>query len=233
MTKEVRLWMDGKAVLASPGETILEVAKREGIFIPTLCHLDGLADIGVCRLCIVEVNGRITTSCTTKVQPDMKVNTNTPKLNDLRRTILELIFAERNHVCSICVSNGHCELQDLACKLGMEAVDVPYAYPRLPLDASHPRFIIDHNRCVLCGRCVRVCAEVEGAHTWGIAFRGKEARVITDLAVDWGDAETCTSCGKCVQACPTGAIVLKGKATGEMEKMPQLVSELTQRRGDG
>jgi bidirectional [NiFe] hydrogenase diaphorase subunit len=229
--KEIVIRIDGQEVHASVGKTILEVAKEKGIFIPTLCHLDGLSDIGACRMCIVDVGGKIVTSCTTEIANGMEITTQSERLTKLRRMNLELIFAERNHVCSFCVSNGHCELQDLACDLGMDSVRVPYAYPRLSLDASHPRFIVDHNRCILCGRCVRVCAEVEGAHTWGIGARGRDARVITDLAIDWGEAETCTSCGKCVQVCPTGAIIEKGKATAEMVKRPELVAELTERRG--
>lgn len=230
MTKKVALQIDGTPVDADAGQTILAVAQKHGIDIPTLCHLEGLSDVGRCRLCLVEVGGKVVTACTTQVAPGMEVLTGTKRVKDLRRMVLELLFAERNHVCSICVSNGHCELQDLACDLGMESVRVPYAYPRLSLDATHPRFIVDHNRCVLCGRCVRVCAEVEGAHTWGIADRGVQARVITDLAVPWGEAETCTSCGKCVQVCPTGAIIEKGRATAEMTKEPDLVAGLAERR---
>ena len=86
--------------------------------------------------------------------------------------ILELLFAERNHVCSVCVSNGHCDLQTLAQKLGMTHVRFPYRYPKLPVDASHERFVLDHNRCILCTRCVRVCDEIEGAHTWDVMARG-------------------------------------------------------------
>ena len=228
--KEILIRIDGKEVSAPAGSTILEVAKQQGIPIPTLCHLDGLSDIGACRMCIVDVGGKIVTSCTTKIAEGMEVITNSDRLAELRRLNLELIFAERNHVCSMCVSNNHCELQDLACDLGMQHVEVPYAYPKLSLDASHPKFIIDQNRCILCGRCVRVCAEVEGAHVWGIAGRGSEARVITELGIDWGDAEMCTDCGKCVQVCPTGAIVEKGKAAAEMEKHPELVTTLKERR---
>lgn len=226
----IEIRIDDEVIRTTRGKTILEVAKENGIRIPTLCHLDGLPDIGACRLCIVDVDGRIVTACTTAVRDGMTVNTQTEQVKELRRTILELLFAERNHICSFCVSNGHCELQDLACELGMDSVRVPYSYPKLSLDASHPRFIIDHNRCVMCARCVRVCSEVEGAKAWGIAYRGSKVRVITDLDVDWGDAESCTGCGKCVEVCPTGAIVLKGKATAEMEKHPELVEELQARR---
>ena len=132
--------------------------------------------------------------------------------------ILELLFAERNHVCSVCVANGHCDLQILALKLGMTHVHFPYQYPRLPVDASHERFGIDHNRCILCTRCVRVCDEIEGAHTWDVMSRGVDCRVITDLTQPWGKSESCTGCGKCVQVCPTGALSEKGKSVAEMSK---------------
>ncbi len=233
MVKEIGLRIDGKDVRTTAGKTVLAAAKENGVSIPTLCHLDGLSDVGSCRLCIVEVGGGIVTSCTTEAVEGMEVTTNSERIKELRRAVLELIFAERNHVCAVCVSNDNCELQDLACDLQMHSVRVPYAYPLMSLDATHPRFIVDHNRCILCSRCVRVCAEVEGAHTWDIGARGSEARVITDLAVDWGQAETCTGCGKCVQVCPTGAIVEKGKAAAEMEKSPELVAELTARREHG
>jgi bidirectional [NiFe] hydrogenase diaphorase subunit len=105
-------------------------------------------------------------------------------------------------------------------------VRVPYHYPKLPVDATHARFAIDHNRCVLCTRCVRVCAEIEGAHTWDVAGRGIDARVITDLKLPWGESETCTSCGKCVNVCPTGALFEKGKSVAEMSKWRGFLSYL-------
>ncbi|MCK4571045.1 (2Fe-2S)-binding protein [Candidatus Bipolaricaulota bacterium] len=226
----IKLKIDGRDITTEAGKTILEVATENGIRIPTLCHLDGLEDVGACRLCIVDVHGQLVTSCTTQVAADMEVLTQTKTVKEYRRMILELLFAEGNHVCSFCVSNGGCELQDLACELEMHSVRVPYAYPRNRIDATHPQFLIDRDRCVLCGRCVRVCAEVEGAHTWGFAERGSAARVITDLAVDWGAAESCTSCGKCVDVCPTGAIVFKGASNAEILKDPDLVARLIERR---
>lgn len=228
--ESIQVTIDGHEITAVAGKTILEVATENGIRIPTLCHLEGVEDVGACRLCIVDVNGQLVTSCTTQVADGMDVKTQTEAVKAHRRVILELLFAEGNHVCSFCVSNGHCELQDLACELEMHSVNVPYSYPRNRIDATHPKFLIDRDRCVLCGRCVRVCAEVEGAHTWGFAERGSTARVITDLDVDWGDAESCTSCGKCVESCPTGAIVRKGASNAEMVKKTELVGRLTERR---
>ena len=229
----ITLKIDGRAISTAPGKTILEVATENGIRIPTLCHLEGLEDIGACRLCIVEVAGQLVTSCTAMASDGIEVSTQSEAVKAHRRTILELLFAEGGHVCAFCVSNGGCELQDLACELEMHSVTVPYTYPNARLDATHPKFIIDRDRCVLCARCVRVCAEVEGAHTWALAERGSSARVITDLDVDWGDAESCTSCGKCVESCPTGAIVKKGASNSEMRKDKDLVSRLTERRARG
>jgi bidirectional [NiFe] hydrogenase diaphorase subunit len=162
----------------------------------------------------------------------MEVVTDSERLQRYRRTIVELLFSERNHVCSVCVSNGHCELQDLSRTVGMTHVHVPYLYPKLHrVDASHERFVLDHNRCVLCTRCVRVCDEIEGAHTWDCSAAASVARVITDLNQPWGTSETCTGCGKCVHVCPTGALTEKGKSVQEMAKRAQFLPYLTQMRG--
>lgn len=214
------LTVDGQLISAEEDQTILAAARDAGIEIPTLCHLGGLPDVGACRLCLVEVVGlpRLVPACVTKVAEGMEVHTDTDRLRRYRRTILELIFAERNHVCSVCVSNGNCELQKLAMKLGMDHLRFEYRHPNLAMDVSHRLFGMDHNRCILCTRCVRVCWYVEGAGTKNVAGRGVNSRIITDLNQPWVDAETCTNCGKCVQACPTGALFYKGATVAEMER---------------
>ncbi|MBM4327451.1 MAG: bidirectional hydrogenase complex protein HoxU [Deltaproteobacteria bacterium] len=227
--------IDNRLLTAREDETVLSVARQNGIYIPTLCHMEGLSLRGACRLCIVDVKGapRVLPSCVTLARQDMEVVTNSDRVIEYRRKILELIFSERNHVCSVCVSNGHCDLQALATELGMTHVRYDYLYPKQLVDASHPRFSVDHNRCVLCMRCVRVCDEIEGAHTWDIMGRGITSRVITDLNQPWGSSETCTGCGKCVQVCPTGALSEKGKSVAEMTKRRQFLPYLQMMRGEG
>jgi bidirectional [NiFe] hydrogenase diaphorase subunit len=218
---EVRtLTIDGTAVAGAPDQTILDVAEENGIRIPTLCHLNGLSDVGACRLCLVEVGSarRPTLACMTRVEEGMAVAANTDRLAGYRRDLVQMLFLERNHVCSVCVANRHCELQDLAVELGVTHFDLPAIDPNVGVDASHRLFGLDHNRCVLCTRCVRVCDEIEGAHTWDVMGRGLAARVVTDLGTPWGESTSCTSCGKCVQVCPTGALFEKGRAVAEGAK---------------
>jgi bidirectional [NiFe] hydrogenase diaphorase subunit len=214
------LTIDGKPISAEEGVTILHAATEAGITIPTLCHLDGVYDAGACRLCIVEVTGvpKLLPACTTKVAEGMDVKTDSERLRKYRRMTLELLFAERNHICAVCVSNGHCELQTLAYSLGMDHVRYDYQFPKWGVDTTHRLFGMDHNRCVLCTRCVRVCWHIEAAGTKNVAGRGGKARIITDLNVPWGEAESCTECGKCVMSCPTGALFDKGSTVGEMER---------------
>ena len=228
----VTLEIDGRDLSARNDESIIEVCRENGIPIPSLCYLDGLSVWGACRLCMVEVNGqeRLYSACSTRVVEGMKVRTGSERLARYRRVIVEMLLAERNHICSVCVSNGHCELQTLAQRCGVDHVRVPYRQVRYEMDSSHPSFRLDHNRCVLCSRCVRVCDEIEGAHTLDVMGRGADCLVITDLARPWGESDTCTGCGKCVQVCPTGALVKRGTSVGEMVKDRHFLPILARRR---
>ncbi len=228
------LKMDGRDLSARPHETLLDVARQNNIAIPRLCEMEGLSTVGACRLCLVEIKGsnRLLPACVTQAEEGMEVTTNSDRLQRYRKMILELLFTERNHVCSVCVSNGNCEMQSLAQTLDIDHVQFPYRFPKVEVDASHDRFVIDHNRCILCTRCVRVCDEIEGAHTWDVMGRGIDCKVITDLNEPWGTSDTCTSCGKCVHVCPTGALFEKGKSVSEMQKRRQFLPYLTLMRGD-
>ncbi|HSK12049.1 MAG TPA: 2Fe-2S iron-sulfur cluster-binding protein, partial [Phnomibacter sp.] len=224
----IPITVNGRALTASLNETILEVCRANDIEILTMCHLDGVSDVGACRLCLVEIEGnpKLMPACTTRVAPNMAITTTNEKLRWYQKITTELLHAERNHQCSVCVANGHCALQDLTATLEITHIRYPHLFPSCEVDASHPWFVLDHNRCIVCTRCVRVCAEVEGAFNWDVMNRGHSVRVISDFNTPWGESETCTSCGKCMHACPVGAIWPKSVSQGQLKKDPGMIAAL-------
>jgi len=224
--------INGIDVTGQSNQTVLEVAREHNIDIPTLCYLDGLSCVGSCRMCIVEIKGsdKLTPSCTAKIKEGMEVTTHSQRVDSTRKMLLSMLFSERSHTCSICVSNGNCELQDKSVELSLEHSKVPYLTQRFEIDASHKSFVNDPNRCILCSRCIRVCDEIEGAHALDMAGRGVDTRIIHDMDEPWADSQSCTSCGKCVYVCPTGALYEKDISKDDLIKKREIITELIKNR---
>lgn len=216
---EIQLTINGQSVTAQSGQTILEAAQAAGVDIPTLCYHPALTAWGACRMCLVEVKGMrgLQTACTCPVADGMEVETETESAVDVRKFVLELLFSERNHYCMFCQMSGDCELQDMAYRYGLDHFTYPRPYDKLPVDASRKYFIMDHNRCILCTRCVRACSEIAANHTLDIRERGAESMIMADLNVPFGDS-SCVECGTCLQVCPTGALIDARSAYGGREK---------------
>ncbi len=212
-TKNISLKIDGHDVTTQEGKTILETATEHGIEIPHICKLEGLTTTGACRLCLVELKGSAKTfpSCSTPVSDGMEVTTDSATLKAYRKMTIQLLLSERTHICSVCVANKNCELQDLANKLGVDHVAFEREWTHDNIDSTHPFLVIDRNRCILCTRCIRVCDEIEGVHTLDLKLRGKDSQVIIDLDDKWSESSSCTSCRKCAKVCPVGAIYIEGE----------------------
>ena len=232
--KEITLTINGKQVKGKEGDTVLEICQANGIDLPTLCHYKGLSDVGACRLCVVEIERerRPVPACTYPARDGLVIQTHNEKLEKYRRLILELLFTERNHLCAQCVSSGDCELQSLAYKYQMDNARYPYSWPALPVDPVNDYLVIDHNRCILCGRCIRTCDEIVGVHTLDFGYRGWKDMVIADLNQPLGKS-SCISCGACFQVCPTGAIFSKSSAYKGRPEECQKISSVCQICGVG
>lgn len=204
----VHITIDDRELTAQAGQTILEVAQEAGIDIPALCHHASIEPIGACRMCMVEIAGQraLQPACTFKVTEGAVVHTESDKVRAVRKFVLQLLLSERNHFCMYCQTSGDCELQNLAYRYGLDSWLYPRSYKPLPVDASRVYFVMDHNRCILCRRCVRACSELVGNHTLGLGQRGTNTMVVADLDVPFGES-CCISCGTCLQVCPTGALM--------------------------
>lgn len=205
----VNVTIDGKTILVPEGTTVLQAARQADVHIPTLCDHPNLTPYGGCRLCLIEVEGLRTMqpSCTLPVSNNMVIHTDTDKVREARKFVLTLIFSERNHFCMFCQkSGGDCELQNCAYAEGMTHWPLQPNWQPFPVDASHPDFVLDHNRCILCRRCVRACDELVGNFTLGFEERGANSFLVADLGTPLGES-SCIGCGTCVQICPTGALI--------------------------
>jgi NADH-quinone oxidoreductase subunit G/NADP-reducing hydrogenase subunit HndD len=203
----ITLEVNGQSIKAEKDEMLLTALRRAGIRVPTLCHLDGLPASGACRMCVVEVQGQrgLVPSCAFPVADGMKVQTHSPRAIQARKTIVELLLANHPDDCLYCVRNGTCQLQGLAEDLGVRQRRYAGAKNRHFLDTSSPSICRDPAKCILCGKCVRVCEEMQGVAA--IDFIGRGSRAKVGAAFDEGlNVSTCINCGQCVVVCPTGAL---------------------------
>jgi len=200
--------IDGKEIQGEQGQTILQAAARAGIYVPHLCAMKGLSPWGSCRVCTVLVNGRPQAACTMPISEGMVVENDTEELKDLRSSLVEMLLVEGNHFCMFCEKSGNCELQAMGYRLGILAPRHPYLFPARPVDASHPDVMLDHNRCILCARCIRASKELDGKQVFGFVRRGHHKHIGVDAATGAGGTKL-SATDKAAEACPVGCIVKK------------------------
>lgn len=207
MSDMISFTIDDVEVNAQRGQTIMQAADAAGIYIPRLCHREDLVPGGACRVCTVLVNGRPQSACTHPVVSDMVVDNDTEELRNWRKCIVEMLFVEGNHFCMVCEKSGNCELQALGYRMGITTPRYPYLFPVRDVDASHPDVMIDRNRCILCGRCVRASRGLDGKSVFGLVGRGHHQRIAVN-AERLGETDLAAS-DAAINACPVGAILLK------------------------
>ncbi|MBN1852979.1 MAG: (2Fe-2S)-binding protein [Pirellulales bacterium] len=211
MSQTYTIHIDGVAIQALPGQKLIEAADAAGIYIPRLCHKRGLEPFGACRLCTVLVNGRPGTACTTPVADGMVVENDIESLREFRKQIIEMLFVEGNHFCMFCEMSGNCELQAMAYRFGITAPRYPYIWPHREIDASHPDILIDRNRCILCGRCVRASRDIDGKHVYDFVGRGAHKQIAVNAAARLADTNADVT-DEALNVCPVGALLKKRTA---------------------
>ncbi len=206
MPESIKFIIDGKECTAEPGQTIYEAARANGIYIPVLCHFEGLKPVGSCRICSVRVNGRWMAACTQPVAAGMVIENHTPEVEEYRRALIEMIFVEGNHFCPACEKSGNCELQALAYRYQIMVPRFPYLFPKKDIEAF-PKFLLEHNRCVQCRRCIRAIQTPDGRKIFDMKNRSGQVKINVDrkLASRLSDEEV----QKAMDICPVGAILKK------------------------
>ena len=198
--------IDGIKITVPDDMSILEAAKQAGILIPTLCHLKNVNGIGACRVCIVETSGgKVQTACSYPVSEGLMIKTNTPKIRDKRKTILEMIIANHNAECTTCVRSQSCELQNLAMIYGIEDSHFKKHFNAEPVDTSSPSIVRDQSKCILCGRCVSVCQNQQDVGALGFIGRSVDMHIGPAYEKQLAESD-CINCGQCIVNCPVGAL---------------------------
>lgn len=208
--QKVTIIIDGKEIEAVEGQTILQAADAAGIYIPRLCAHKDLLPGGHCRVCTVKINGRPGSSCTFPVSEGLVVENDTEEINGMRKSIIEMLFVEGNHFCPSCEASGDCELQALGYRLGMINPEYPYLQRERELDASHDDVFVDRNRCVLCSRCIRASAQLDGKRVFGFEGRGIDKRIAVNAETGLGDTNLSAD-DRAATICPTGCLRIKGQ----------------------
>jgi [NiFe] hydrogenase diaphorase moiety small subunit len=199
--------IDGKSYLAKEGQTIVQAAREHNLKVPTLCDYKSLSPAGTCRLCTVKVGERFLSACTTPVSYGMEIDLHSDELKDLRKSLIEMLFVEGNHLCPICEKTGNCELQNLAYEHHMSVPRYPFHFPNRKLESTSPHLLIEHNRCIQCLRCVRGVKAKDGHDLFGFTKRGMDIRVSLDTTDP--ESQTENTAKKAMDICPVGALIKK------------------------
>ena len=208
--ERIKFKIDHKECEADYGQTLVEAARKNGVYIPTLCHLQGEKPCGSCRVCTVKINGRFTTACTTPIECGMEIESNTDEIIEIRKTLIELLFAEGNHYCPTCERSGECDLQALGYRFKMLVPRFPYLFPNREVNTDCEHLIIDYNRCIRCKRCIRSIKDADGKSYFAFVNRGNnievsiDKKMASDMPLELAQLAS--------ENCPVGCILLKEDA---------------------
>jgi [NiFe] hydrogenase diaphorase moiety small subunit len=205
---DIHFTIDGRACTARPGQTIVEAARDNHIYIPVLCRREGLKPAGSCRVCTVRVNGRYAAACTLPVGEGMVIENDAPDLQDIRRAMVEMLYVEGNHFCPSCEKSGNCELQALAYRFRIVVPRFPYQFPHRRPDGSDSKILLEHNRCIQCRRCIRSIKAPDGRAVFGMLGRSRGARIDKDPVLL--DKLSEDEARRAMDLCPVGTIIRKG-----------------------
>ncbi|HBM14793.1 MAG TPA: NADP oxidoreductase [Lentisphaeria bacterium] len=210
MERIVNLTIDDVGIKGKSGQTIMQAADDNGIYIPRLCAHKELTPYGSCRVCTVIINGRPQSACTQPIAEGMIVENDSERVREIRRDIIDMLFVEGNHYCMFCEKSGNCELQAIAYRLGITAPKYPFMFNKREVDASHPDLMIDHNRCILCARCVRASKDIDGKNIFQFTGRGTHRKLEVNSEANLKDTDAAIV-DRAFSICPVGCLIRKRK----------------------